>query len=201
MPKFADKEKEYIYTLLVEQGRRMFSTMGVKKTSVADLTKAAGIAQGSFYSFFGSKEELFYTILVEEEAKIRSELLAPLLKGGQVTQEEFERFMHQSLRTIPDHPLLRQLYDEQLMEQLVRKLPEEKLKANFKGDADELRPLIERGQREGWMAQEDSDTIVSLIRSVVLLALQRRQIGEAQFEPTMRLLVRLITQGLIVERL
>ena len=35
----------------------------MKKTSVEQLTKAVGIAKGSFYKFYESKEMLFFTVL------------------------------------------------------------------------------------------------------------------------------------------
>ena len=35
----------------------------MKKTSVDQLTKAVGIAKGSFYKFFESKEMLFFAVL------------------------------------------------------------------------------------------------------------------------------------------
>lgn len=60
---------------MLSEGRHQFETAGLRKTSVEDLTKAAGIAQGSFYMFFASKEELYYELLLEEEQRIRNTVL------------------------------------------------------------------------------------------------------------------------------
>ncbi len=38
-------------------------TLGMKKTSVDQLTKAVGIAKGSFYKFYESKEMPFFAVL------------------------------------------------------------------------------------------------------------------------------------------
>ncbi|MCY8615781.1 TetR/AcrR family transcriptional regulator, partial [Bacillus haynesii] len=51
MPKFTEKEKEAIRSALVQSGRKLFAQLGLKKTSVGELTASAGIAQGSFYTF------------------------------------------------------------------------------------------------------------------------------------------------------
>ncbi|MGB9202198.1 TetR/AcrR family transcriptional regulator, partial [Methanobacterium sp.] len=69
MPKtFTDKEKEIIRKTLISQGKILFSKYGLKKTSITELTNIAGIAQGTFYNFFESKEELYFEILEQEES-------------------------------------------------------------------------------------------------------------------------------------
>jgi AcrR family transcriptional regulator len=199
MRKFAERERAIIQRKLLEQGKRLFSTLGLKKTSVADLTKAAGISQGSFYLFYSAKEELYFDILAEEESELRARMIAPLQEAEKVDRALFKRFLRQSLALFDERPLLRQLFDPDVMETLLRKLPEEKLQANFIDDAGDLLPLIERGWREGWMAERDPEAIVSVIRSLVLLSLQRQQIGEARYEGTIALLIDCIAHELILE--
>ena len=48
---------------VAEGTRRCAVTLGMKKTSVEQLTKAVGIAKGSFYKFYESKEMLFFAVL------------------------------------------------------------------------------------------------------------------------------------------
>lgn len=62
MPKkFTEQEREWIKHKLLTEGRRCFEVHGIKKTSVEELTKAAGIAQGSFYMFFDRKRNCSIT--------------------------------------------------------------------------------------------------------------------------------------------
>ena len=53
---FTDYETEQLHKALLKETRRCAVTLGMKKTSVDQLTKAVGIAKGSFYKFFESKE-------------------------------------------------------------------------------------------------------------------------------------------------
>ncbi|CAM4407741.1 TetR/AcrR family transcriptional regulator [Paenibacillus tarimensis] len=198
MRRFDDREREIITAKLLSEGRRQFETLGLKKTSVADLTKAAGIAQGSFYLFYGSKEELYYDILLQDEQEIREQMLAPL-RVGRVSREDFKQFLRASVKLMEERPLLRQLYDETVMEQLFRKLPEEKLSENFRNDADDLLPVLLRGKEQGWLTAQNPETVVSLIRAVVLLSFQKRQIGEEQYDATLELIIDLIARGLVTE--
>ena len=47
----------------LKEARHCAVALGMKKTSVEQLTKAVGIAKGSFYKFYESKEVLFFAVL------------------------------------------------------------------------------------------------------------------------------------------
>ncbi|MCK4258879.1 MAG: helix-turn-helix transcriptional regulator [Halanaerobiales bacterium] len=77
---FSDNEKKIIKNAIIEKGRELFGKYGFKKTAIGDLTKSTGISQGSFYSFFNSKEELYFEILEIEEQVIREKLLSEIIR-------------------------------------------------------------------------------------------------------------------------
>lgn len=197
--KFSDHEKERIRERLVEAGQQCFGLYGLKKTSIEQLTKAAGIAQGTFYLFFPSKEELYFELLELEEERVRQQLLEETEESGRMDKERLVRFLRKSLTVMGENPFFRQLYEEDVMEQLVRKLPSEKLAAHFDKDAVIAMPFVRRWQEEGWLTSQRPEIIVSLIRSLILLTLQKRLIGEEVFDETMELLIQLIAQGLTAE--
>ena len=60
---FTDEQNEQIRNDLIRAARRCGITIGMRKTSVEQLTNAAGISKGSFYKFFDSKELLFFAVL------------------------------------------------------------------------------------------------------------------------------------------
>ena len=60
---FTDYETEQLHKALLKETRRYAVTLGMKKTSVDQLTKAVGIAKGSFYKFYESKEMAFFAVL------------------------------------------------------------------------------------------------------------------------------------------
>ncbi|MGM0881514.1 MAG: TetR/AcrR family transcriptional regulator [Bacillota bacterium] len=199
MPKkFNDQEKDWIRQKLMEEAKRHFEAVGLRKTSVEDLTKAAGIAQGSFYLFFASKEELFYHILLEEEALIRERLLHSLQSENRVTNDTIKQFMLDSFRLLSESPLMRQMYLQGEFEQLVRKLPKELLERNFSEDTDALMPVIRNWQSAGILTTTRPELIVSLIRALVLLSLHKKEIGAEIYEDTIELLIDLIAKGMFV---
>jgi len=69
---FTDFETEHLRKALLKETRHCAVTLGMKKTSVDQLTRAVGIAKGSFYKFYESKEMLFFAVLEGKTLKYRA---------------------------------------------------------------------------------------------------------------------------------
>ncbi|EMI11468.1 TetR/AcrR family transcriptional regulator [Anoxybacillus gonensis] len=194
--KFREDEREKIRQALVEAAKVQFRQYGIQKTSVAALTEAAGISQGAFYSFFPSKEALFYEVFRQEEQKLKQLLLAKWMTEP-LTQERFAEMLMQAVWAIEQEPILRLMIDWKAYEWLVRKLPPEYAQEHTVEDEDALVPFIEHWQREGVMINEDARTIVAIIRSFFMQLLFREEIGE-KFEAAMFLQAKWLAKGLII---
>src|SRR5690625_7045824 len=121
--KFSQQEREYIYNQLLKSRRELFGNHGLSKTTISELTNQVGIAQGTFYHFFESKEALYFEIVEQEESYIREKLLNKVLLKGKLTKETFRDFLQQALQFLDESPILKQLFDQTTMNQLMRKLP------------------------------------------------------------------------------
>lgn len=60
---YVEEEKTQIRTQLLEAGLELFNDQGVRKISIRELTKRAGIAQGGFYNFFPDKDTLVMELI------------------------------------------------------------------------------------------------------------------------------------------
>ncbi|MBY9084118.1 helix-turn-helix transcriptional regulator, partial [Paenibacillus sp. HN-1] len=60
-------KKEIIY----DCAKELFSAKGFKETNISEITKKAGMAVGTFYNYYSSKEKLFMDIFLEENAKMK----------------------------------------------------------------------------------------------------------------------------------
>ena len=60
---FTEQKNAMIRKDSLDEALRCAVTIGMRKTSVEQLTEAVGIAKGSFYKFFPSKELLFFAVL------------------------------------------------------------------------------------------------------------------------------------------
>lgn len=197
MPRgFSDHEKNVITSSLIEQGRILFSQFGLQKTSIIEITKNVGIAPGSFYKFFNSKEELYFEILEIEEKHIKEQLFRIDISKENKPKKAIKNLFIQMINIVETNPLIRQLYVENNMEGLLRKLPEGTLERHFNNDSATLTPLIEKWKAEGILLEQDPEIISGMLRSLFLLTLHKKEIGETIYRETIERFTALIVDDL-----
>ncbi|MGM0445437.1 MAG: TetR/AcrR family transcriptional regulator [Bacillota bacterium] len=200
MPRgFTSKEKKKIKELLINKGEKLFSRYGLKKTSIKDLTKSVGIAQGSFYKFFSSKEELYFEIVEQNEREIKNKLLSEDIQKGKVNKKMFHDFLKKAMELIEEYPLIKNMYNSDEYQQMLSKLPEEKINEHIGNDTDTLAPLLKSWQKGGYIKNYDIDAISGVLRALFLLTLHKKEIGEEHFDKTIELFIDLISEGLIAD--
>lgn len=59
------EEKARNKQMLLDKGRALVYQYGIKKVSVDDVVVSAGIAKGSFYHYFSSKDDFIYEIIYQ----------------------------------------------------------------------------------------------------------------------------------------
>lgn len=93
MPRFTEHEKDAIRKKLFKKGEQLFVQHGIKKVTIEDLTKAVGIASGSFYSFFDSKESLYLEININMQNSIFSLLQDEIANKKHMTSKELAKYI------------------------------------------------------------------------------------------------------------
>lgn len=89
---FTKEQQEDIRERLFQAGLELSRTIGVKKMTVSKLTKNCGIAKGSFYSFYESKEAFLIALIKYTDSK-KNELLTAKLSGrDKMSVHEFFEF-------------------------------------------------------------------------------------------------------------
>lgn len=198
---FSEQEKVKIRQSLIEEGKRLFTQFGLKKTSVSELAKSAGIAPGSFYAFYQSKEELYFEIIEEEEEAIKKAFIGFEIPKGQEVKQALKGLLMDTFTMIEENPLFHQLYVEQSYEALVRKLPEKKLEDHFQKDSAVLKQVTSRWKEEGILKDIDDEVLAGLFRGVFSMTLHKKEIGESVYPQTLELLIGWLIDGLIVEEI
>lgn len=145
MPKFSTQEKEVIKEKLVVEAERLFVLYGFKKVSIDEIVKAVGIAKGSFYVFYPSKEHLFFEILTRLQTKIWDDMESLLIENRSLSPRELcKTYILMMLDSVKRYPLLKQM-DSETTNYLYRKLPPEVIEAHTKDDSEEVVKLQEYG--------------------------------------------------------
>ncbi|MBU3875981.1 TetR/AcrR family transcriptional regulator [Faecalicatena sp. AGMB00832] len=145
MPRFSDTEKERIRQKMMQEGERLFTTFGIKKVSIDEIVQATGIAKGSFYSFYTSKEHLYMDIAGSLQMKMWREMDEFLEENKLLPPRELcKQCFLWMFRKLESYPMLKQA-DSETAEYLYRKLPPEVIAAHTKDDSHELDQLQKYG--------------------------------------------------------
>ncbi|RKM59318.1 TetR/AcrR family transcriptional regulator [Butyrivibrio sp. CB08] len=86
---FTEKEREEIRKKLLNSGYELGTEIGLKKMTVAMIAKSTGIAVGSFYNFYASKEEFVVAMIRDTEARFEREMTSYFSKDGTITLKKF----------------------------------------------------------------------------------------------------------------
>lgn len=198
MPKgFNEKEKQEIERALVEKGRMLFSKYGLKKTSVEDITKAVGIAQGSLYSFYGSKEELYFTIIESEENLLREQLVAEMDEKPGNPKDAIKTLLLRSFELIEKSPIIKRLYSENEMETLIRKLPEAVIEKHLSNDSSAIAPILRKWQDTGLLQFWNPEVLMGVFRALFFMTLHKKEIGESVFDESVLFLIEATAEKLV----
>lgn len=194
---YSDEEKERIRRELVKKGKAVFSSYGLKGATIRQLSKAAGISSGGFYSFFPSKESLFLHILSAEIETAKERNIARVAQESGNLREMIRAFLMNALDDIRTNPVLARMLvpeDRELMARMFEAgQPQGEGAVDFGGA---LASVVAQWQTAGILMDEKPEIIAAIVRSLFILAAHREEIGEDIFPVVMARLVDYIASGL-----
>ncbi|MFG3495718.1 TetR/AcrR family transcriptional regulator [Streptomyces sp. NPDC047928] len=199
-PRFSAEEKARITTLLLENGHRLFTTQGLRKTSLEELVAPAGIAKSSFYVFFDSKEALYLELMLRQSGEVRHRVIDQGLATGTDTRDALRRFLHATLGELSANPLWRRLMTHpEEMEAVARKVDAERLAALGAEDnpATALAAFITARRAAGELLDVEPEVVVGVLQCVLLVPMFAERLGDPDLRPRiLDLLVDLVAAGL-----
>jgi AcrR family transcriptional regulator len=173
---FGDAERARITAALLRSGEWLFTTQGLRKTSLAELTAPAGIATSSFYAFFAAKEALYLELMIRRAPRLETRLTAALAQRP--ARAALVAMMRTTAAILDEDPLYRRLltHPHELAAVSRRMGPEQMRRI----EPHVLRPLVEfvaRAQAAGELAAAEPMTVVGVLRTVGLVVLHRDDYG------------------------
>ena len=95
---FTQEQKDEIQEKLIEAGFELSTSIGFKKMTVATVAKSAGVAVGSFYIFFDSKENFVLALIKEAEKEAELRMATVFEKDGTITLKKFLSVFRENFR-------------------------------------------------------------------------------------------------------
>ena len=198
MPKiYSETERTDIKDSLKREANFLMIERGIKKTTVDELVKRAGIPKGTFYLFYPSKEMLLFECIQDfhnEADKIISDGMEQIIRKYN-SRTNGKRFSNECLDEITDVLMeainitggscLKIMLDPESMDLLISKLPEDVLKKHGNDSKDNI--LLE------FFGIKDKGKIQAISGSFTLILLgliYSPVLGDELAEKSTRLLVR-----------
>lgn len=189
MPKgFTDRDKERIRKELLRKGQVHFTRYGLKKTSVDELARTVGIAKGSFYKFFPSKETLLMAIHEESEQKLRHDLMRKL-DGVRDPSDKLRTFLKDSFAVMEKDPLLVTVLRKGSLDGLSDFIVSQPYEEHYRHNIVFMVELVRTWQGEGVIKPLDPEVVSNLIGSAFFIFLQRETLGEPMYTKVTDMLV------------
>jgi len=168
----ADVVTDFRRAQVIAAARERFTKHGISGTTMDGIAQAAGVAKGTVYLYYKSKEDIFRQILEEDLAHLQDETV-PLISGPGTIEDKLRRFFLGALgffdrkKDFCEHAIFEMGAD-------VRKKAMQRFEVVFKAQVQAWETLLADAQRDGLIDPIDARaTAVLLVGAASGMAKQR----------------------------
>lgn len=195
MGRFSNDKREEIRHNIQEASTNLFSRYGVRKTTIEDIVRAAGIGKGTFYLFYPSKEDLLFE-LIRRGYSPREEFLQKLERADKVNVEDFKAAFKTMIKKLAENPLLHILYQSGDEDFIVHVISREKLEEHSKDDEYFIQTLLHIMRQKGFSPKRSPEIINGLFHLIWLSLIYRDDINKNGFDEITDIIIDMVCQQL-----
>ncbi len=171
---FSEQERQTIFQNLRKTARQCAVSLGIHKTSVEQLARAADISKGAFYKFYDSKEMLFLEVLEKIHTEIYEVSFRALEQNrGLPPAARAAEAVLAACRAMEQTGMMDFL--ERDVPCILRKIPRETQKKLYHSDAVHIKEALNRAGLEPVGGVE---LAAAAVRGLMLTVSHRENIGE-----------------------
>lgn len=161
---------------ILDAARMVFAELGYGETTVRDVIRRTGLASGTFYNYFKSKEEVFQALMDASALRMR-----PRIRAERIRAASFEEFISASFRAYFEY-----IAQDEEMHRIIRRnsatmrvrMDTPEVVAAF----DELHLDIERAIAQGVLPKVDPDYLTAAFVGIAFEVGDRMQV-RSPFKP------------------
>jgi AcrR family transcriptional regulator len=183
---FSENEKALIVEKLRTGAMDCMRNYGIRKTSVDELVRIAGISKGAFYLFYSSKEILFFEVITLAQNKIQSELIQKIQSiSGKLNESVVSEILYDLFMEIGQSFLLSVMKNGDF-EYLERKLPANVLAAHQLDDDAVFKQFCQLLPN---VDTEKAGLFSATLRAIVLTMFHKQSIGNEVYDDVLKILI------------
>lgn len=182
---------------ILKSGKELFEKKGFKKTNVAGITQLAGMATGTFYNYFTSKNDLFMEIFIEENRLLKKNIMNQVdLEGHPL--EVIRQLMYLNMKGMKDNPILKEWYNRDVFSKIEQIYREENGKEHVDFVYDAFIDVILKWQKDEKLRSDiHAEMIMAIFTALISVDTHKDEIGLEHFPEIMNHLVRFTMEGLM----
>jgi len=141
-----EDRKEEKSVRILEAATKVFAKKGFYNSTIADVSKAAEVAEGTIYLYFKNKDDLLISIF-EHSIDLFIQVVRPELETETDPKKKLKRFLSLHLQLVQKNPALAQVLQIELRQS--SKFMKEYEGGKFSEYLNLVRGILEEGQEEG----------------------------------------------------
>ncbi len=185
MPKtFSAEQRERVRQLLKEKGKALFEIYGLRKTTIEEITRECGIAKGTFYAFFRSKEDLFLSVADDIQDDFWERAIEWIKSTDENPREVFKDFYGGKgfFKVLDENPILNIFLNEEEFSHLTLNLSPEQIQGIDTKVDNNFRRVFSYWREKGYIENSlTDDIIIGMIDGFYYMHLHRDDIGKGVF--------------------
>ncbi|MEN6326152.1 MAG: TetR/AcrR family transcriptional regulator [Syntrophomonas sp.] len=179
---------------IVLAAQKLFNSKGIKATSVSDIVKAVGVAQGTFYWYFKSKEEVINAVAQEYTRNYYASQIEIVKTPGLSALEKMHRIWDDSLKKYAENISLTNYLHSEKSQAMHEQLVKENMVFLFPLMNDIIRQGTEEGIFQVQDVEETTLIFIAGLQGVHLLFYS--SLNQTQFEYRVKLITEFFLKGL-----
>lgn len=182
---------------ILKYGRDLFSSKGFKDTNVAEIAKMAGIATGTFYNYYTSKDKLFMEIYLEENVKLKKDIMECVnLEASPINI--MKEIMLLNLNGMTSNPILKEWYNRDVFTRIEQSFREESGLECVDFLYDSFIEIVKKWQIEGKVRNDiEAEMIMAIFSALVNVDTHKEEIGLKYFPQVLEYLAEFTMKGLM----
>ncbi|BDR57078.1 TetR/AcrR family transcriptional regulator [Xylocopilactobacillus apis] len=192
---FTEQEKKDLKERLVKVFVTELNTKSFSAISVEDLANQVGIAKGSFYHFFKSKDELFAAVFNQLQDDMINESMKIAQEDQRSPKDRLKNLIMYLVRTISEYPWLKHLSNVEY-ERVFSRLGSEAKEQLQQKDLTDLSEILKILKLKSVYSAEN----ITIINQIILSsALNKNDYGK-NYDDSVQIMINLLVDSIFIEQ-
>ena len=183
-------------TSIQKSAKLLFISKGFKDTNVAEITKMAGMATGTFYNYYPSKDKLFMDIFLEENIKLKKSIMDSIDLDAHPI-DIMKKMIYLNIEGMSANPILSEWYNRDVAAKIEKIYRDENGIDNLDFLYDSFIDIVRKWQDDGTMRKDiDAEMVMAMFTALINVETHKDEIGLKYFPQVIEHMVEFTMQGL-----